>query len=182
MIVAVRHGRILCEFAAVEDLAQKDGVGGRIHRGDDLAGEPRDAAVGHGELAAHGVRSLSEFIELLGRAKAESADEGGIDALAEDGEREVAALLDRLVRIVVLVDADGDGRRLRRDLHRAVGDAADRLAFVPARAEIHAVRKIVKCSLIHDFLPYDLLILVDMRDGVLSRVIGLNNPSVLPPR
>ena len=92
MIVAVRHGRILCEFAAVEHLAQKDGVGGRIHRGDDLAGEPSDAAVGHGELAAHGVRSLSEFIELLGRAEAESADEGGIDALAEDGEREVAAL------------------------------------------------------------------------------------------
>ena len=92
MVVAVRHGRILCEFAAVEHLAQKDGVGGRIHRGDDLARKPRDAAVRDGELAAHGVRGRSEFIELLGRAKAEGADEGGIGALAEDGEREVAAL------------------------------------------------------------------------------------------
>lgn len=157
MIVAVRHGRIRLQFAAVEHLAQKDGVGGRIHRGDDFAGKPRDAAVGHGELAAHFVRSRSEFIELLGRAEAEGADEGGVDALAEDGEREVATLRNRLVRVVVLVEADGDRRGLRGDLHRAVGDAADGLALIPARAQIHAVRKIVKCSLIHDFLPYDLL-------------------------
>ena len=76
-----------------------------------------------------------------------------IAVLSENTDGEIARIRNAFIGVIVVVERYGDRRGRGRDLHGAVGDAADGTAFVPARAKIDAVREIVKMPSCSSIIP-----------------------------
>ena len=149
VIIGIRHGRIVAEDVRSDHFSEKDGVRGGVHRVDHPAGNIRAAVGDDGQRVFHCPRDSGKFIEILPRAEPERADDGGVGIFCEHGDREVPAVADALVRIILLVDAHHHGGGGRGDLCRAVGGAARRPAVIPRGNDIHAVREGMECLCVH---------------------------------
>lgn len=149
VIVRVRHRRSAARHAGVGDFAEEYGVGRGLHFVNDVAADVCACGVGDGHHAADGVGHAVEFVGVASGHKAESADYGRIAVLGDDCDCEFAQLFDHRIGIVVVIDADGNRRRRRGDLHRAVGCAARRASVVPSGDGIDAVREVAESFFVH---------------------------------
>ena len=149
MIIGIGHRRSLFQDVGIDNLAQKDGMGGRLHFIDHFTGDVCLYAVGHGKFSAHLPRKICKLVGILGRREPEFSDELRIAVLGEDADGKISRCRHAFVGIVIVIERNGDRRRRRRDLHGTVCNAADGTALIPARAKIYAVGEIVKCFLIH---------------------------------
>ena len=77
---------------------------------------------------------------MLQWGKIPETDDSGGGLLAQDGDGELACVLDALIGVVVMVDAHGYGGRFGRNLHGAVGRAPGGPSFVPGADHIDSVR------------------------------------------
>ncbi len=90
-----------------------------------------------------------ELVDVPAALEAELADHRHRRRLLQDGDGEPPARLDALVGVVLLVDADRHGGRLRGDLKDRVGDLAVEFSLLAGGDHVEAVAQFVKRRFVH---------------------------------
>jgi hypothetical protein len=124
VIEVVGHTFELAQDFTGHHLADEDGVRAHVHLLGNSGFEVGDGIIrdnGRAGLAELVVAAL-ELVDVPARLEAEATDEGQGRVHTQDGHGKGAAIFNILPGQIVLVDADGDGRRLRSHLEHGVGD------------------------------------------------------------
>ena len=126
-VVIIRRGGRVVENVHIDDFRNKEGVGSEVDLAYDFRGNIGVGPFRNGERSvgrAFDAREIGEFIDVPARLKAKPLKERKIGAFADNRRGKPFRFRDEVVRVVELIDRDGNLVRFRRNLPDRIDDTA----------------------------------------------------------